>query len=158
VVAQRIWKAIPGVTVFDQAAFFEAGHAQLAQPSGRFRVLGSTWFLSSVFIGMIFMIASTNAAEIGLLRRPGFTRKSVLSLLLRRGSACPGWNAAVCCRPARRNGSGRRSSIFGLPLASPSRPGMIAMVLGSLALTLVSVSLAVLFRRGGSIGGNWQQS
>ena len=150
VVAQRILKAIPGVTVFDQAAFFEAGHAQLAATLRSIPgVLGITWFLSSVFIGMIFMIAiNERRREIGLLRALGSTRKSVLSLLLAQGALLALAGNAAGLLPGLLAGTVFRQAIInfsGLPLASPSPAGMIAMVLGSLALTLVSVSLAVLF-------------
>ena len=148
-VSQRILRAIPGVTVHDQAVFFQAGRLQLG---GILRsipvVLGTIWFLAFLFIAMTFMIAvNERRREIGLLRALGSTRRSALRLLLGQGFLLALVGNVAGLVPGLLAGTVFREAVVrltGLPMAAASPAGLLAMVLGSLALTLASVWLAVL--------------
>jgi putative ABC transport system permease protein len=148
-VSQRILKSIPGVTVYDQTVFFQAGRTQLG---GILRsipvVLGTIWLMAFLFIAMTFMIAvNERRREIGLLRALGSTRRSALRLLLVQGFLLALVGNATGLVPGLLAGTVFRESVTrltGLPMAAVSPAGMLAMVLGSLALTLAGVSLAVL--------------
>jgi len=149
-VTAQILKDIPGVSVFDSTDTFQLGQNRL---SGMLRkipgLLGITWGLSVLFIGMVFTIAfNERSREIGVLRSLGFTRVSVLRFLLTEGFmlAIVGGLAAILLSLLVE--ASYRDAIIqsmDLPLVAISPLRLFILVIGSLALTLSSVTLAVLF-------------
>ena len=149
-VATRILEDVPGVTAFDNAHFFQQGRKQMASLRRNIPgLLGITWVLSIVFIGLVFSVAvNERRREVGVLRVLGATRSFVLRSILAEGFilALVGGAVGVILTAFAillfRDGIVQSA---GLPLASPSPFALLALGLGGLALALASVALATLF-------------
>ena len=111
-------------------------------------MLGITWVLSIVFIGLVFSIAvNERRREIGVLRALGSTRSFVLRSILAEGFILALGGGAVGVILTALAVWLFRDEIVqsaGLPLLTPSPFALLALGLGGLALALASVTLAAL--------------
>jgi putative ABC transport system permease protein len=149
-VAVQILEAVPSVVPFDNTNFFQKRRSQMA---GLLKsipgLLGVTWVLSVVFIGLAFSVAvNERRREIGVLRALGSTRSFVLRCILAEGfilalgGGAVGVILTVLAVLFFRDGIVQS---VGLPLFSPSPFALLVLASGGLALALVSVTLAALF-------------
>jgi putative ABC transport system permease protein len=148
--ATRILENVPGVVTFDNTSFFQKGRNQMASLLRTIPgLLGITWVLSVVFIGLVFSVAvNERRREIGVLRALGSTRSFVLRSILAEGSILAlGGGAAGVVLTALAVLLFRDEIVqsVGLPLSSPSPVALLVLALGSLAVALASVTLAALF-------------
>jgi putative ABC transport system permease protein len=150
VVASQILEDVPGVATFDNASFFQQGRNQMASLLRTIPgLLGITWVLSVVFIGLVFSVAvNERRREIGVLRALGSTRSFVLRSVLAEGFVLALGGGAVGVILSALASTLVKDEIVqsvGLPLASPSPLALLALALGSLVVALASVALAALF-------------
>jgi putative ABC transport system permease protein len=149
-VATKILQDVPGVVAFDNTLFFQKERDQMAGLRRSIPgLLGITWILSVVFIGLVFSIAvNERRREIGVLRALGATRSCVLRSLLAEGLVLALGGGALGVVLTALAVLLFRDEIVrsvGLPLLSPSPLTLLVLALGSLALAFISVTLAALF-------------
>jgi putative ABC transport system permease protein len=149
-VATQILKDVPGVTALDSVEFFHQGRDRMASLLRSIPgLLGITWGMSIVFIGLAFTIAvNERRREIGVLRALGSTRSFVLRSVLAEGFVLALGGGMVGGILSILAGTLFREKIVrsvGLPLVPPSPTALLVLAVGGLLLALVSVTLAVLF-------------
>ena len=149
-VAVRILRTVPNAIPFDNTNFFQKGRNQMAGLLNSIPgLLGVTWALSVVFIGLVFTVAvNERQREVGVLRALGATRSFVLRSILAEGFILALGGGAVGVILTALAVWLFRDDIVqsaGLPLLSPSPFALLVLVLGGLALALASVTLAALF-------------
>jgi putative ABC transport system permease protein len=148
-VALDIMQKVPGVTPIESPNLFQAYRKQI---TGLLRavlgILGITWGLSVVLIGLVFSMAvNERRREIGVLRALGATRVAVFQSLLAEaailalGGGATGIALAALAIYLFRN---FLVASLGIPFLLPSLPALLALDGGGLALALGSVTLAAL--------------
>jgi len=148
-VAVQIAKEIPDVTPIESPNLFQSYRKQLsAMLSTMLVVLGFTWLLAVVLIGLVFsMAAYERRRELGVLRALGATRNFVMrSLLAEAGLLALGGGLAGVVVVALGL-SVFRKFVFdnlGIPFVFPDVPGLLLQVGLGLLLALFSVTLAAL--------------
>ncbi len=148
-VALEIFKKAPGVVPVESPNMFLAYRQQL---NGLLRsnltILGITWILSLVLVGLVFsMAANERRRELGVLRAMGATRFFVLrSLLAEAGflALVGGLSGAALTILVIALFRTRIILSLNLPFLFPSFFPLLAQVAGGLMLTLISVMLAAL--------------
>jgi putative ABC transport system permease protein len=149
-VATQILKDVPGVSALDSVNFFHKGRDRMASLLRSIPgLLGITWGMSIVFIGLAFTIAvNERRREIGVLRALGSTRSFVLRSVLAEGFVLALGGGMAGGILSILAGTLFREKIVrsvGLPLVPPSPAALLVLAVGGLLSALVSVTLAVLF-------------
>jgi len=149
-VAVRILQTVPNAIPFDNTSFFQAGREQMANLLNSIPgLLGITWVLSVVFIGLVFTVAvNERQREVGVLRALGATRFCVLRSILAEGSMLAlggGVVGVILTALAVWLLRDKIVQSVGLPILTPSPMGLLVLGSGGLALALVSVTIATLF-------------
>jgi putative ABC transport system permease protein len=148
-VALKIRDATPGVTPITSPELFQSFRGQMTGLlHGFLAILGTTWAVSVLLIGLVFSMATNERRrEIGVLRALGATRgfvfRSVLgeAALLALGGGLVGGALAALAVSLFRN---LLVTSLGIPFLLPSLPGLLVLVTGGLAVALLSVALAAL--------------
>ena len=148
-VAEQILQTVPNAIPFDNSNFFQKGRNQMAGLLNSIPgLLGGTWVLSVVFIGIVFSVAvNERQRELAVLRALGATRAFVLRSVLAEGFILAlGGGAVGVVLTALAVGLFRNEIVESarLPLLSPSPFALLILGLGGLALALASVTLAAL--------------
>lgn len=148
-VAVEIYKKVPGVTPVESLNMFQAYRQQMTGLlHSNLIVLGITWGLSLALVGLIFsMAANERRRELGVLRAMGATRTFVLqSLLMEAGilALAGGSFGVVLTVLVVALFRTRIMLSLNLPFLFPSFLPLLAQIIGGLALTLLSVTLAAL--------------
>jgi putative ABC transport system permease protein len=149
-VAIQIYRSLPGVIPIESANLFQASRRQLdSLLQAMLMLLGLTWALSVVLIGLVFsMAANERRRELGVLRALGATRNFISRSLLAEagilafcGGAVGIFLAVLAIYLFRR----LIMVSLNIPFLLPS-PGSLAVQIGAgLFLALFSVFLAALF-------------
>ena len=86
-IAIDIYRSLPGVVPIESSDLFQASRKQLTSLLNTMIVLlGSTWLLSVIMIGLVFtMAANERRRELGVLRALGATRWFICTSLLTEG-------------------------------------------------------------------------
>ncbi|MBU0492121.1 MAG: ABC transporter permease [Chloroflexi bacterium] len=148
-VAQQIESDVPDVSAMASNRLFRNQRDQML---GLFRsiaaMLGVTWVLAVALVGLVFSIAiHERRRQIGVLRALGAARGTVLQSLLAEGvllaltGGLAGSALAALAVFLFRN---LIVQVMGAPFLFPAPLSLLALILGALALTLVSVTLAIL--------------
>jgi putative ABC transport system permease protein len=148
-VALKIREATPGATPITSPDLFLSFRQQMAGLlRGFLAILGITWGLSVLLIGLVFSMATNERRrEIGVLRALGATRKFLFrfvlveAALLAVGGGLVGVTLAALAVYLFRN---LLVTSLGIPFLLPSLPGLLVLIAGGLAVALVSVALAAL--------------
>jgi len=148
-VAISILKKIPDVTPIESLNMFQSYRKQI---SGLIKsvavVLGATWMLSLVVIGLVFsMAANERRREMGVLRALGATRSFILfSLLSEAGLLAIVGGVVGVTLSAVGIFVFRRTIIdsLGIPFMFPDASSLALQLTAGIALTLVSVILSAL--------------
>ena len=148
-VALDIMQKVPNVTPIESPDLFQAYRKQI---TGLLRavlgILGITWALSVVLIGLVFSMAvNERRREIGVLRALGATRVAVFQSLLTEAGILALSGGAVGVTLAALAVYLFRNFLvasLGIPFLLPSVPSLLALNGGGLALALGSVTLAAL--------------
>ena len=148
-VAGQIKQALPQVTPVSSSNLF---HSQRVQITGLLQsllaLLGVAWLLGVALIGIVFSIAvNERRQQIGVMRAVGFGRGFVMQSLLAEGLilALGGGGAGIAF-------SILTVQLFrqlivqslGIPFLIPSLLSLIGLVVGALALAMISVVLGAL--------------
>lgn len=148
-VAIDILQNVPNVTPIESPNMFQAYRKQMSGLlSTVLVVMGITWTLSVILIGLVFsMAANERRRELGVLRALGATRGHVLRSLLAEAGilALVGGSSGVLL--AALGIFVFRKTIVesvGVPFIFPSLPSLLLQVGAGIALTLISVTLAAL--------------
>src|SRR5512145_668472 len=111
-------------------------------------IMGVTWVLSVVMIGLVFsMAANERRKELGVLRALGATRRFVFQSLLAEASFMALFGGLTGIILADLVIFLFRNLImvtFGIPFLLPSVGSLLALVVAVLLLALISVNLAAL--------------
>ena len=148
-VAQEIARRVPGVTPMESTKLFQAQRTQIL---GLLRsvvvLMGIIWVLSVALVAVIFSVAvNERRRQIGVMRALGATRFAVLrailaeSVLLALGGGAAGAAVAALAVFLFRTLIMR---LMAAPFLFPALPGLLALVLQVLGVTLSSVLLAAL--------------
>ena len=149
-VAIEIYRNVPGVVPIESSNLFQASRKQLNSLLHTMLILlGATWLLSVVLIGLVFsMAANERRRELGVLRALGATRRFIGQSLLTEAGILALCGGAVGIFLAVLVIYLFRQLIMvslGIPFLLPS-PGLLAIQIGAgLLLALFSVFLAALF-------------
>jgi putative ABC transport system permease protein len=149
-VAVQIMQKVPGVTPIESSNLFQSYRKQM---TGLLRsilvILGVTWGLSVVLIGLVFsMAANERRKELGVLRALGATRRFVFKSLLAEASLLALVGGATGVALAGMAIFLFRKLImvsFEIPFLLPSPTSLLIQIGGGLFLALFSVNLAALF-------------
>ena len=149
-VAEQILQTVPNAIPFDNTSFFQKGRNQMAGLLNNIPgLLGVTWALSVMFIGLAFSVAvNERQREIAVLRVLGANRSFVLRSILAEGFVLAlGGGAMGVILTALAVWLFRDQIVQSarLPLSTPSPFAMLVLGLGGLTLALASVTLAALF-------------
>lgn len=149
-VANRILKNVSGVSVFDGTQYFQEERKQvLSLLAGNPVLLGATWVLSMIFVGLVFSIAANERRrEIGVLRAIGSTRSFVFqSLLLEVSllSVAGGMAGALLVALFNVCFHEEISGAVGLPLASTEPAKLLLFIFEGMLVAFMISNLAVLF-------------
>jgi putative ABC transport system permease protein len=150
VISTQILQDIPGVTPIESANMFQSYRQQM---TGLLRsillIMGVTWCLSVVLIGLIFsMAANERRRELGVLRAIGATRQFVFRSLLTEASLLAFFGGASGIILASLVVFLFQKLIvvsLGIPFLLPSLVSLLLPIGGGLLLALFSVNLAALF-------------
>ena len=148
-VAVEILNRVPNVTPIQSPNLFQSYRKQmLGLLKAILAVLGITWVLSMVLIGLVFSMAvNERRREIGVLRALGSTRSFVFrSLLAEAGVLALSGGIVGAALAAFAILLFRQviMSSLGIPFLFPSLLPLLGLVLGGLALALAGVTLAAL--------------
>jgi putative ABC transport system permease protein len=149
-VAIYILQNVPGVTPIVNADLFQSYRKQM---TGLLKsilvILGVTWGLSVVLIGLVFsMAANERRKELGVLRALGATRRYVFQSLLAEASLLAFFGGAAGVALAGMAIFLFRNLIMAsldIPFLLPSPVSLLVQIGGGLFLALFSVNLAALF-------------
>jgi len=149
-VAIQIMQKVPGVTPIESSNLFQSYRKQMTGLLGSILViLGVTWGLSVVLIGLVFsMAANERRKELGVLRALGATRRFVFQSLLAEASLLAFVGGATGVALAGMAIFLFRKLImvsFEIPFLLPSPVSLLIQIGGGLLLALFSVNLAALF-------------
>jgi putative ABC transport system permease protein len=142
--------SIPDVTPIESANLFQSSRKQLASlVRTNLSMMGLTWVLSVVLIGLVFsMAANERRQELGVLRAMGATRAFIAQSLLAEAGLLAVCGGAVGVGLALLAVFLFRKFIivsFGIPYLLPSPGALLLQIGGGLLLALFSVCLAALF-------------
>ncbi len=148
-VAISILKEMPDVTPIESLNMFQSYRKQI---SGLIKsvavVLGATWVLSLVVIGLVFsMAANERRREMGVLRALGATRSFILFSLLSEAGLLAAVGGVIGVTISAISIFVFRRAIIdslGIPFMFPDPPALALQVTAGIALTLVSVILSAL--------------
>ena len=148
-VALKIREATPCVTPITTPELFLSFREQMTGLlRGFLAVLGITWALAIVLIGLVFSMATNERRrEIGVLRALGSTRsfifRSVLAeaVLLALGGGLVGVALGALAVYLFQH---LLVTSLGIPFLLPSLPGLLVLVAGGLGIALLSVTVAAL--------------
>lgn len=148
-VAAQIMRQAPGVIPYESTHFFQKGRNRMADLLRSIpALLGVTWGLSVVFIGLAFSIAvNERRRQIGVLRALGSPRPYVLRTLLAEGFIVALGGGAAGVALALLSATLFREEIVraaGLPLLALPPWLLLALALGGLLLGLGSATVAAL--------------
>jgi putative ABC transport system permease protein len=148
-VAVQIMQDVPGVTPIESSDLFQSYRRQLnGLLTSILAIMGITWGLSVVLIGLVFsMAANERRKELGVLRALGATRRFVFQSLLTEASLLALLGGATGIALAGLAVVLFRKLIMvslGIPFLLPSPVSLLIEVAAGLALALVSVNLAAL--------------
>ncbi len=148
-VAVQIAKDIPDVTPIESPNLFQTYRKQLSGMLGTLiAILGITWVLSVVLIGLVFsMAAYERRRELGVLRALGATRSFVLRSLLTEAGLLALLGGAAGTGVVALGLYFFRKLIFdnfGIPFVFPDAGGLLLQIGLGLGLALLSVILAAL--------------
>jgi len=146
-VSVRVMEQVPGVVPIESAGLFQTQRTQMI---GLLRtvliMLGVTWILSMVFMGLAFSLAvNERRRQIGVLRALGASQAIVLksllaeSTLLALGGGLAGNLLAVLLVIPLQE---QITRLAGVPLLLPAPMAFLGLILGGLLLALTSVTLA----------------
>jgi putative ABC transport system permease protein len=146
-VAVRMLEEIKGVTPLENPLMFQAERRQMI---GVLQMLLGTlvgiWILALVFMALVFSIAvNERRFEMGVLRAIGFPSHTILKTLLIEGAslALLGGFAGIVLTMVIFLSLGQQFSAWiRLPVYTPSPLGLIFMLVGGQALSLLSVTIA----------------
>jgi putative ABC transport system permease protein len=149
-VAIQIMQNVPGVTPIESSNLFQSYRKQM---TGLLRsilvILGVTWGLSVVLIGLVFsMAANERRKELGVLRALGATRRFVFQSLLAEASLLALFGGATGLAVAGLAIFLFRKLIMvslDIPFLLPSPGSLLVQIGAGLLLALFSVNLAALF-------------
>jgi putative ABC transport system permease protein len=149
-VAVRILQNVPGVTPIESSNLFQSYRRQM---TGLLRsivvILGVTWGLSVVLIGLVFsMAANERRKELGVLRALGATRRFVFQSLLAEASLLAvfgGLTGALLAGLAIFLFRNLIMVSLEIPFLLPSPVSLLFQTGGGMLLALFSVNLAALF-------------
>jgi putative ABC transport system permease protein len=149
-VAIYILQKVPGVTPIVNADLFQSYRKQMnGLLKSILAILGVTWGLSVVLIGLVFsMAANERRKELGVLRALGATRRYVFQSLLAEASLLAFFGGAAGVGLAGMAIFLFRNLIMAsldIPFLLPSPVSLLLQVGGGLVLALFSVNLAALF-------------
>lgn len=149
-VAVEIMQNVPGVTPIESSNMFQSYRKQMTGLlQSILLILGVTWGLSVVLIGLVFsMAANERRKELGMLRAIGATRSFVFQSLLAESSFLAFFGGAAGIALAGLAIYLFRKLIMvslGIPFLLPSPSSLLLQIGAGLALALFSVNLAALF-------------
>jgi len=149
-VAIQILQKIPDVTPIESASLFQSSRKQLASLLQTIlSMMGLTWALSVVLIGLVFsMAANERRRELGVIRALGATRAYISqSLLAEAGILALCGGAVGIALAVLAVFLFRRLIIvsFGIPFLLPSPGSLVLQISIGLFLACFSVCLAALF-------------
>ena len=146
-VSVRVMEQVPGVVPIESAGLFQAQRTQMI---GLLRtvliMLGVTWLLSMLFMGLAFSLAvNERRRQIGVLRALGASQTIVLKSLLAEsallalaGGLAGNLLAVLLITPLQA----QITRLAGVPLLLPAPLAFLGLILGGLLLALASVTLA----------------
>lgn len=148
-VAIAILKEMPDVTPLESPNMFQSYRKQI---SGLIQsvalVLGATWVLSLVIIGLIFsMAANERRREMGVLRALGATRSFILYSLLSEAGSLAAIGGVIGVGVAAASIYFFRRAIInsiGIPFIFPDGLSLTLQVCAGIILTMISVVLSAL--------------
>ena len=148
-VALKIREATPGVTPITSPELFLSFREQMrGLLRGFLIILGMTWALSVVLIGLVFSMATNERRrEIGVLRALGSTRGFIFrSVLAEAGLMALGGGLVGVALASLAVYLFQHLLVtsLGIPFLLPSLPGLLLLVTGGLVVALLSVTLAAL--------------
>lgn len=148
-VAVQIAKDIPDVTPIESPNLFQTHRKQLnGMVSTMVVILGITWVLSVILIGLVFsMAAYERRRELGVLRALGATRNFVLRSLLTEAGILALVGGLAGAAAVAVGVYLLRQLIFdnlGIPFVFPDAGGLLLQIGLGLGLALLSVTLAAL--------------
>jgi putative ABC transport system permease protein len=148
-VALKIREATPGVTQITSPELFLSFREQMTGLlRGFLIILGITWALSVVLIGLVFSMATNERRrEIGVLRALGTTRSFIFRSVLAEAAllALGGCLAGVALAALAMYLFQRLLvTSLGIPFLLPSLPGLLFLVAGGPVIALLSVAMTVL--------------
>jgi putative ABC transport system permease protein len=149
-VAIYILQNVPGVTPIVNADLFQSYRKQMnGLLKSILAILGVTWGLSVVLIGLVFsMAANERRKELGVLRALGATRRYVFQSLLAEASLLAFFGGAAGVALAGMAIFLFRNLIMAsldIPFLLPSPVSLLVQIGVGLLLALFSVNLAALF-------------
>ena len=147
--AFRIKQEVPAVTPIASPDLFQSFRHQM---TGVLRsvlvILGITWALSVLLIGLVFSLAANERRrEIGVLRALGAPRSFVFQALLTEAAGlaiCGGIAGIALAALATYLFRNLLVISLGVPFLLPSFPSLLALIGGGLAIAVASVTLAAL--------------
>ncbi len=148
--AVQILREVPGVTPIQSPDLFQSVRLQMnGFLRGILVILGTTWLMSVVLIGLVFsMAANERRRELGVLRALGATRTFIFQSLLSEAAALAlaggglGIALAVLGVYLFRN---LLVVSLGIPFLLPAPLSLLGMVGVGLLFALASVTIAALF-------------
>jgi putative ABC transport system permease protein len=149
-VAVKIMQTVPGVTPIESTNLFQSYRKQMTSLLKSILViLGLTWGLSVVLIGLVFtMAANERRKELGVIRAMGAGRRYVFQSLLVEANLLAFFGGAAGILLAVAAVYLFRHLIMdsmGIPFLLPSPVSLLLHIVGGLILALFSVTLAALF-------------
>jgi putative ABC transport system permease protein len=148
-VAVEIMQNVPGVIPIQSNNMFQSYRKQMTSLlTSILFILGITWGLSILLIGLVFsMAANERRKELGVIRALGATRRFVFKSLLAEASLLAFFGGAAGLGVAVMMIFLFRKLIvvtLGIPFLLPSPLSLMLQVVGGLCLALFSVNLAAL--------------
>ncbi len=146
-VALRIFEEVPGVVPIESTGFFQTQRTQMIGLLRTVLILsGVTWFLSILFMGLVFSLAANERRrEIAMLRAVGATVPFIRQVLLLEGVALAlsggitGLGLAIL---AAGTLEGQIARISGIQIPLPPWTILVGLVVAGLGLAIVSVTVA----------------
>jgi putative ABC transport system permease protein len=148
-VAVQIMQNVPGVTPIESSNLFQSYRKQMTSLLGSIlAILGVTWGLSIVLIGLVFsMAANERRKELGVLRALGATRRFVFQSLLAESSILAFFGGANGVVFASLSVYLFRKLIMvslDIPFVLPSPVSLMIQIGVGMLLAMFSVNLAAL--------------
>lgn len=146
-IALRVHDQVPSVIPVENPQLFQSERRQLV---GLIRTVAGllvvTWLLALLFIGLTFtLVVNERQREIGVLRALGATRRAVMRGLLSEGALLAllgGTLGLLFTALVLRWLAADLQNMLGMPFQPPDAAPLLALALGTLVVTLLSVLLA----------------